>query len=139
MKGIWKAVRFPILCFLMTITLALMGMVMDHLFKVLWPALLLWTLATVPVAIALYRTRGLNRLIYGLFEMLVALGVLYVWMLTVIKSPGAPLSLELIAPRILAIFVVIYFMVRALDNIGEGLKRGSRLYALWQKFFPKSA
>jgi hypothetical protein len=99
-------------------------------------AFFVWSLSALPIAILFYSVRRKNRVIYGLAEMIAAIAVLYFLFLRF--GPGE-LTVELIAARTLAILAVVYIMVRALDNIGEGLRRGSPLETYWARLFPKTA
>ena len=84
-------------------------------------ALAIWTLAVLPLAAALYRLRRRNRVWYGGFELTIAVGFFYFLLVGIDSGWPKPMSLELILNRMLTFFAAIYFMVRALDNIGEGL------------------
>jgi hypothetical protein len=43
------------------------------------------------------------------------------------------MTIELVTGRMLTLFAAIYFMVRALDNIGQGL--GPTYTERWKRFF----
>ena len=137
MKEFWQKVRFPILCFLIAMALALLGVMADHLFASILLSGFFWCAAAVPFAIAFYRLRGRNRLVYGAFELVIGFAALYVGLLNIMRS-GQLISFERVATTMLVIFVALYFMVRALDNIGGGLKPGSKAEARWLVLFPKA-
>lgn len=90
-------------------------------------AFLSLTLAVLPIAIMFYRMRGRHRLVYGAFEFLISLGGFYflLWKLD---------SMDPFLARMLAMFVAIYFMVEALEDIGSGLT-GTRLEGSWKRLF----
>ena len=137
----WQQIRFPLVCFLITLGLLWLGDVTYGLFGNVgvFVTLFFWSLSAVPLAISFYRMRRKHRLAYGIVELLTACSLFYVTMLNIIHGGrGTSISLELIALRALTFFALVYFMVRALDNIGEGLKPPSRTYARWEKLFPKS-
>ncbi|UFZ06953.1 hypothetical protein LQG66_11885 [Bradyrhizobium ontarionense] len=91
------------------------------------------TAGTVLTAVNFYRLRCRNKLIYGLFEMATAMAFFYFLALGLYEKPYEPMRVELIVGRALTFFAAIYFMVRALDNIGQGL-RGDRA-TRWKLFF----
>ncbi|WP_316201402.1 MULTISPECIES: hypothetical protein [unclassified Bradyrhizobium] len=96
---------------------------------------LVWSLSAAPLAALFYSVRRQNRVIYGLVEMSAAIAALFFLFLRF--DPGE-LTIELIAARTVAILATVYVMVRALDNIGEGLQPGSRLENHWARLFPKA-
>jgi hypothetical protein len=96
-------------------------------------ALFIWTLAILPFAASFYRLRRRNRIIYGASELLIAVGFFY-FLLMGMAFDAKPVTFELITDRMLKFLIAIYFMVRALDNIGEGLKE-SPSHAKWEAFF----
>jgi hypothetical protein len=132
MSNFWRRTRFPIICFLLAMVLALVGQLLDGLFHAIWLTVLFWSMAVIPFAISFYRMRSLNRTIYGAFEPLIAFLSLYVgiWKFA---STSYPSSFEHLATISLFLWVAIYFMVRALDNIGQGLDPVRRVR--WQQFF----
>lgn len=79
------------------------------------------TAAVLPIAANLYRLRCNNKVVYGLFELVVAIGFFYFLALGTYQGPYQALTLELLVSRLLTFFAAIYFMVRALDNVGQGL------------------
>src|SRR4051794_2511270 len=79
------------------------------------------TAAVLPIAANLYRLRCKNKLAYGVFELVVAIGFFYFLALGMYNAPYQPLTLEMLVSRMLTFFAAIYFMVRALDNIGQGV------------------
>ncbi|WP_315806670.1 MULTISPECIES: hypothetical protein [unclassified Bradyrhizobium] len=91
------------------------------------------TAGMVLTAVNLYRLRCRNKLIYGLFEMATAMAFFYFLALGLYEKPYEPMTVELITGRVLTFFAAIYFMVRALDNIGQGL-RGDHADR-WKQFF----
>jgi phosphate/sulfate permease len=97
-------------------------------------ALTIGTLATLPVAVTFYRMRLQSRLWYGCFELAVSLGFFY-FLVANFYENEKPFGLDLITGRILTIFAAIYFMVRALENIGVGLQ-GSKYEKRWLAVFP---
>jgi hypothetical protein len=97
-------------------------------------AFFVWSLAALPLATLFYSVRRKNRAIYGLVEMVAAVALLYFLFLHFGPSELTP---ELITGRTVAIMAVVYVMVRALDNIGEGLLPGSSLEKRWTRLFPK--
>jgi len=99
-------------------------------------AFFVWSLSALPPAALFYSVRRKNRVIYGLVEMAAAIAALYFLFLRF--GPGE-LTVELLAARTVAIMAVVYVMVRALDNIGEGLRPGSPLENYWTRLFPKAA
>jgi hypothetical protein len=128
-KTFWRRTSFPIICFLMAMVLALTG----QLFNDTWLTAAFWTLAVFPFAVAFYRMRDVNRLIYGAFELLIALASLYVGIWRFASTPS-PMSFDHVATVWLFLWVAIYFMVRALENIGVGL-RGSKYKMRWDAVF----
>jgi hypothetical protein len=91
------------------------------------------TAAVLPIAGTLYRLRCNSKFVYGVFELLVAAGFFYFLALGIYRAPYQPLTLELLVSRMLTFFAAIYFMVRALDNIGQGLDGARSLR--WKQFF----
>lgn len=93
----------------------------------------------VPMAVLLYWFRRAHRFWYGGFEFVIAFGAMYFLLLGMITAvKAASISLGTITARILAMFAVAYFMVRALDNIGEGLQLWSVVEKRWNLWFPKA-
>jgi hypothetical protein len=115
---------------------ALIGQLLSGLFKATWPTALFWSLAATPFAVAFYRMRDINRGMYGAFELLIAFASLYVGIWRFASAPS-PISFEHVATVWLFLWLAIYFMVRALDNIGVGL-RGSKYEVLWQAVFQQT-
>jgi hypothetical protein len=97
-------------------------------------ALILATLAMLPVAVSFYRLRLRYRLWYGCFELAVALGFFYFLLVNFFAS-GRPFEFELVTGRSLALFAAIYFMIRALENIRAGLKPEWVLTKRWDAIF----
>ena len=82
--------------------------------------------------------RRRNRLSYGLTELASACGLFYVTLVSMANRTPTELSAGLISIRSLTFIALIYFMVRALDNIGEGLKPYPIWEARWDKAFPRA-
>ena len=99
-------------------------------------ALIIGTLAMLPIAVTFYRMRLRNRLWYGGFELAVALGFFY-FLVANFYENEKPFALDLVTGRMLTTFAAIYFMVRALENIGVGLQ-GSKYENGWLTVFPPS-
>lgn len=99
-------------------------------------AFFVWSLSALPIAALFYSVRRKNRVIYGLVELVAAVTALYFLFL---RFDIGELTVELITTRTVAIMAVVYVMVRALDNIGEGLRPGSSLEDYWTRLFPKTA
>lgn len=93
------------------------------------------TFSMLAVAAGLYRLRSMNRLMYGLFELFIALGFFYFLVLGMLEAPREPMTMRLLTSRALTMFAAVYFMVRAFDNIGQGLtgRAGDR----WKQVFEK--
>lgn len=91
--------------------------------------------AVLPIAASLYRLRCKNKVAYGSFELVVAIGFFYFLTLGIYKEAYQPLTLELLLSRMLTFFAAIYFMVRALDNIGQGLTGASS--DRWKQLFER--
>lgn len=98
-------------------------------------AFFVWSLSALPIAALFYSVRRKNRAIYGLVELVAAIAAIYFLFL---RFGAGELTVDLIAARTVAIMAVVYVMVRALDNIGEGLPRGSSLKDYWTRLFPKA-
>jgi uncharacterized protein with PQ loop repeat len=128
---------FSLVCFGALLLLAAMGE-LAQLAGSRPIALAIWTLAVLPVTISLYRMRRRERIWYGCLEMAVAFGFFY--FLLVGFDSEVPISAQLITNRTLIMFAAIYFMVRALDNIGEGLP-ASKFKQHWEAIFtdPKAS
>lgn len=92
----------------------------------------LWTLAMIPIAFLFYRMRQRSKLIYGGFELVVAIGFFYFLVASFAESEKL-MSDGLILSRMLTFFAAIYFMVRAIENIGTGVT-GTRFEKLWTSF-----
>lgn len=131
--------KTPLLCLLAALVIDAGGILADKVFHAdLSLILFLWGLSTLPIACLLYWLRRSHRLYYGAFELLVAVGVLYFLLLgMVLGDQSKALSAALLVNRILTIFAVTYFMVRAIDNIGEGITQRTPLEARWNAIFPK--
>jgi hypothetical protein len=137
-----KSLKVPLLCILVSIVIDLIGLALDHFLGARWlsATIFAWTLSMLPMGVLLYWLRCVHRLAYGMFEMIVSLGVLYfVLSSMVFTRPSTEMSLHLLTNRALTLFAVVYFMVRALDNIGEGLRPGTPMHARWSVLFPKPA
>jgi hypothetical protein len=99
-------------------------------------AFFVWSLSALPIAALFYSVRRKNRLVYGLVEVVAATAALFFLFL---RFGSSELTVEFIAGRTVAILAVVYVMVRALDNIGEGLPPGSLAEGYWTRLFPKAA
>lgn len=96
----------------------------------------LWSLSALPIAALFYSVRRANRIVYGLIELGAAVAALFFLMA---RMDPAELTAETITARGVAILAIVYVMVRALDNIGEGIQPGSGLEGYWSRVFPKGA
>lgn len=130
MVVLWVQVRFPLVTFAIMMLAVGVG---ELLYFAGWrhAALAAWALSLLPIAFSLYRMRHRSRLWYGGLELLIALTAFYFILLGIIEA-AKPMTMELVVGRMLIFFVAIYFMVRALDNIREGL--GSSLAGRWDNF-----
>ena len=97
---------------------------------------LIWSLSALPIATLFYSVRRANRMVYGLVELGAAVAALFFLMA---RMDPAELTVETIAARSVAMLAIVYVMVRALDNIGEGIRPGSRLEGYWSRVFPRAA
>ena len=96
------------------------------------------SVATIPIGLVMYWVRRTFRLVYGLVELTVAIGVAYFVLRGFVdKLPSDETTMRLMTGRTVTLSAVVYFIVRALDNIGEGLKPGSRAALHWNALFPK--
>lgn len=141
MKRFWNIGGFPLVCFVVTLVLLFTGYAIDTAYgdPALFVTLFFWMLGMLPIAVSFYRLRRRQRLAYGLFELVASCAIFYATMLAIIHRGGAaPMSLETIATRSITFIALVYFMVRALDNIGEGLKPYPMWEARWDKVFPKA-
>lgn len=85
------------------------------------PVLVVLSISAVPLAGMFYWVRRRHRLSYGITEMLIAIAGLYVLMLGIVfKAEPEPYA-GLIGARAITFMAAVYVMVRAFDNIGEGL------------------
>lgn len=137
MKTFIKWGGFPIVCFAISAIIMFLGdLVFD---KSLHLAVFLWALSAIPFGVSLYRLRRSSRLAYGLFELVVAWGVGYATILGLAfrRSPTSDPWNRFVAVSF-GMFAVIYFVVRALDNIGEGLNAKSKAGKRWDAVFPKA-
>jgi hypothetical protein len=135
-RTFWRRTRFPIFCFLVAMLLALIGQILEVLFNTTWLTVLFWSLAATPFAVSFYRMRNINRVIYGGFESLIGFASLYVGIWKFVRA-AYPMSFESLVTVSLLLWIAIYFMVRALDNIGVGLQ-GSKYEKRWQEFFQQN-
>jgi hypothetical protein len=141
MKRVWLSTRFPLACFAITMVLMGVGIAAGDYFgdRALPVTLFIWMIAMLPLAVSFYRMRRRHRVYYGVFELVAACALFYVTMQSIIhRGAAAPMSFETIATRSITFLALVYFMVRALDNIGEGLKRYPTWEAWWDKIFPKA-
>jgi hypothetical protein len=96
-------------------------------------ALALWTLSLLVMSAMLYRLREMWRAWYGGMEF----GVALVGFFLVLKSFYENLhgmADESILTRMAILFAAVYVMIRALDNIGTGLK-GTKFEGRWKAIF----
>lgn len=124
--------RFVVIAAAVMFTLLFVAAVMLS-FGLRGAAVVAGTLAAVPIAAMLYRLRCNNKTAYGIFELIIATGFLYYLTLGMLEKAPDVMTVELITNRMLTLFAAVYFIVRALDNIGQGLSgtRGER----WKRFF----
>ena len=100
-------------------------------------SLFVLSLSAVPIAAMLYWVRRKHRLSYGITEMMMAIAGLYALMLAIVfKDAPADGYLSLISERTISFMAAVYVMVRAFDNIGEGLP--ARFAQVWDVVFPKA-
>ena len=126
---------FPIVCFVLTMALASTGELINQRYEALYVTLIFWALSAVPLAVSFYRLRRRNRLFYGIVEMIAACVIAYVTMLGIVhRNTNGPEHVVFVGITLVAL---IYFMVRALDNIGEGIPKGSKWAQRWETVFPK--
>jgi hypothetical protein len=93
------------------------------------------TLAVFSIAVLLYRLREKKRLFYGLLE----LGVSIISGFLVLQSFAANshgVADQPLITRMALLFASVYVMIRALDNIGVGLK-GTEAGEWWESAFRK--
>ena len=107
-----------------------------------WILLSLWTLGLASLGVFLYMMRREARLLYGVIETLAGLGAIVAALLNTIRLLGGPPDENLFAGqnRFIALFLLaaaVYVVVRGLDNIGEGLRNGSKAESRWNSIFPK--
>ncbi len=96
------------------------------------------TMGLCTFAVALYALRTWNRLLYGLAELAVAgATILGAAASSYFGKQGQ--GFDFVLGDALPIAAAVYVLVRALDNIGEGLKRknGGKYPAVWSKIFPE--
>jgi hypothetical protein len=101
-----------------------------------------YTILSVVLSAALYELRRLLRTFYGLIEFAIMLCVSAAGYIAIIRHGGNTSALppvlvwiESLQPS-LTFMASIYLGVRALDNIGEGLRPGSGARAFWDIIFP---
>ncbi|WP_441242532.1 hypothetical protein [Tardiphaga sp. 768_D3_N2_1] len=99
-------------------------------------SLFVLSLSAVPIAAMFYWVRRKHRLSYGITEMMMAIVGLYALMLAIVfKDAPADGYLSIISTRTISFIAAVYVMVRAFDNIGEGLP--ARFTRVWDVVFPK--
>lgn len=99
-------------------------------------ALFVLSLSAVPIAAMFYWVRRRHRLAYGITEMVMAVSGLYALMLAIVfKDASASSFLGQVSTRTISFMAAVYVMVRAFDNIGEGLP--VRFAKYWDFAFPK--
>ena len=97
-------------------------------------AIAVWSVSLVAVSVMLYRLREQYRAWYGALEFVIALAGFSIVLKGLHENYRGSADAPLLA-RIGFLFAAIYVMVRALDNIGAGLKKGSKLQAKWNAIF----
>lgn len=140
MLRLLKNLRVPLSCFGTSLIMDAVAVAIDHALdlKAIRTVLVVGCISMLPMAVMLYWLRCVHRLAYGVFEFVVAFGVMYFIVLGMVYgTPSSEITTQLITGRTLTLFAVVYFMVRAMDNIGEGLRPGTRLAARWNDLFPK--
>ena len=140
MKPFWLLIRFPLIWFAFTLLFLWLGDVVNSRFGnyALPVTLAFWTISAIPLAVSFYRMRRKNRLAYGIVEFVAACALLYSTMLAIVHHNPTVMIFETLTARGLTFFAMIYFMVRALDNIGEGLRSDWAISDRWNTLFPKS-
>lgn len=98
--------------------------------------------AAVFFGIFLYMMRREARLVYGILEVLFAVGTITGAVLNIINLFGTgpqqgmfPWTQPFTAAFLF--FASVYVLVRGLDNVGEGLRKYPRAEEAWNNIFPK--
>jgi hypothetical protein len=104
-------------------------------------AVIAFTISTLLICASLYELRRLFRTLYGLVELVFAVGLAMTVFIAIAKHgiPSVVISpflawVDNLVPS-LTFLAAIYVGVRALDNIGEGLSPDGK--ETWDWFFPK--
>jgi hypothetical protein len=103
-------------------------------------ALWCWVLALAVIGAYLYFLRCRYRLAYGIIEIVAALGIVTVSLITTVSVNVRPTTDYVLwwassfSPW-LQLAAAIYILVRGLDNIGEGLKVYPRASRIWRRVF----
>jgi hypothetical protein len=125
--------KFVLICMLVMFALIGLGQVAvsngaPHL------AIALWSLALSTIGVSLYRLRLRSRSWYGALELVVSLVASYFVLLNLYQH-ATGLTAQIILSRMLILFGTVYVMVRALDNIGQGLLPSWRFAKVWDRLF----
>lgn len=99
-----------------------------------------WWLGLIMAGVAFYALRRCSRIVYGVIEVAFASSLLLVLLPSQIAATATIKETlfegQLVFDVLLPIVGAIYFLVRGLDNIGEGLAPGGRAAEIWSKVFP---
>lgn len=101
--------------------------------------LLFWAFSMMSLAATLYSVRRADRRIYGVVECV--FGFLFCFALLLVAKYGPPaeeFTFQMLGARIVALMTGIYVVVRALDNVGEGLTPDAKWAQRWDAAFPKA-
>jgi hypothetical protein len=93
------------------------------------------TFAVFSTAVLLYRLREKKRLFYGVLELVVSVISGFLVLQTFATNAHGVADQPLIT-RMALLFASVYVMIRALDNIGAGLK-GTKSGEWWDAVFRK--
>lgn len=91
------------------------------------------------IGVAFYALRRFSRLIYGIIEFAVAIVGLLGYASKSMFGKDIEHGFDFFADKYLVAMAALYVLVRALDNIGEGLKarHGGRYPTIWTRLFPE--
>ncbi len=129
---------FPFVCFLFSMLLLWIGDLFPPGRFGVPAALFFYMLSAFPIAVSFYRMKRRFRLMYGLFELAAACALFFVTLLGMIHPTDVwVFPNEKLLSRGLTFLALIYFMVRALENIGEGFNPSSSSAKKWNSVFPK--
>jgi hypothetical protein len=132
MTKMGEGMKFFITWFVPMFVLLAVGAVADGL-NAPTVALLIWTMALCIISGLLYRAREQSRVVYGALEFVVAL-IGFFYLLRSLHDNFHGAGEAPIITRMGLMLAAIYVMVRALDNIGVGLK-GTKLEGRWKAIF----